>query len=94
MVTHISAGDGKIVNLFYSVRITFFIYLSGLEINVEAQTFYVPLVAGADYSDGHPEGGKNASEYPSNFVGGKKWITFCFALTTCLFYRIMEKRAL
>jgi hypothetical protein len=40
--------------------------------NLEAKTFYVPLVAGADYSDDHPEGGKNACEYPSNFVGGKK----------------------
>jgi hypothetical protein len=50
----------------------FLIYLSGPEINVEAQTFYVPLVAGEDYSDGHPQEGKNASEYPSNFVGGKK----------------------
>ncbi len=58
---------------FFTVKSTpFLIYLSGPEMNLEAKTFDVPLVAGADYSDGHPEGGKNASKYPSNFVGGKK----------------------
>jgi hypothetical protein len=82
-------GTEKSSTFFYSVCTTFFIYLSGPEISLEAQTFDVPLVAGADYSDDHPQGGKNASEYPSNFVGGK--VTFCFALTPCLFYRIMER---
>jgi hypothetical protein len=54
------------------VKYNIFHILIWLEINLEAKTFDVSLVAGADYSDDHPQGAKNASEYPSNFVGSKK----------------------
>jgi hypothetical protein len=74
LVSDIPVGDGEeIVNLFLQrKKYNIFINISGPEINLEAQTFDVHLIAGADYSDSHPQGGKNACEYPSNFVGGKK----------------------
>ncbi len=72
MVSDIPSGDRKIASLFLQCTYNIFHILIWLEISLEAKTFDVPLVAGADYSDDHPQGGKNASEYPSNFVGGKK----------------------